>query len=184
MRKNILRASSITLESDVARIRQSYKRAQQHNPPAAALIDQCDDLHVRRIAYSFAENVVRLKSCGASAPAESATCADGVENLRWSVVEGKECAAFSRYYLTQAMNTGQVAKVRAEYVRRAVMVAQGHDQEVADSVDFISDGLLIRIGEKVYREQGVANLEQRAPAVGNPFVAQSCPGLKLIARYE
>lgn len=184
VRKNILRAISITLQGDIQEIRQAYKYGQSHNSSAAGLIDDCDDDSVSRIAYDFAERVVRLRSCGGRAPASSATCGDLAENLRWSLLDSGNCAPYAREWLVRALRSNDYEKVRAEWVRRAVQVAQGHDLPVAASVDFISDRIILDTARKVYDEYDIGNLDRRPGDPQNPFVRQTCPGVTLFNSYE
>ena len=179
----LLRASSVTGLGNIGEIRKAYKDGQEHNASAAALIDNCDDKTIGDIAYRFAENTVRLKACGDQAPASSATCPDLAENLRWSFLNNKDCSPFAREWMARAMKYDETDKVRAEFVRRAIQVAEGHNPAVAKSVDFISDSLILQIAEKVYRQYEVAKLDHRPADPKNPFVTQACPGVLLADKF-
>jgi len=74
--------------------------------------------------------------------------------------------------------------MRAEWVRRAVQVAQGHNRSAAASVDFVSDDLLLNIARQVYQGNNVAGLPKREPDPSNPFVRQGCPGIMLADKYD
>ena len=98
-------------------------------------------------------------------------------------MDSANCAPFARDWLLQAMDIGKIDKYRAEMVRRAIMVAQGHNLPVAESVDYVGDAVLIRIGEKIYHDYNVGNLDRRAGNASNPFVSQACPGIDLYKKY-
>jgi hypothetical protein len=183
-RKTILRAMSVTLMGDVGKIRAAYKEGQQHNQPAARLIDRCSDLKVRQIAQNFAETVVRIKSCGDPPPAQSATCPDMTENLRWSLVDSGSCAPYAREWLSRAMKTSDLLKTRAEAVRRGLQAAQGHRPDIAASADFLADPLLVKLAEAVYQSTNAAGLDRREGNPQNPIARSACPGILLFNKYE
>jgi hypothetical protein len=180
----ILRASSVSQVGNVTAIKAAYKDGQQHNGGAASLIDQCDDLTVGTIAYKYAETVARLRTCGDPQPAASATCTDVAENIRWSLLDNRDCSVYARQFLSDAMQTDEYKKVRAERVRRAVQVAEGHRPDIAKSVDFISDDLLLQIATKVYRDYQVDRLDRRPADPSNPFTTQACPGVLLAHKFD
>ncbi len=185
MQGNILRSSSLLDEAGVDDIRKAYKLAQSHNPPVAALIDKCDDITVDQVAYAFAENV-RLKSCGGSRPAVSATCSDYTENLRWALLDSGPCAPYSRAELDgvdwDGVSDISILRETAYFIRRGFKYAQGHARDTALSVDFISDALLVKLSRDVWDRFRVERLP-RSDGIDEPDPA-TCPGVKLFDFWE
>jgi hypothetical protein len=178
MQGNILRAST---NKSADQIRKAYKEAQSHNPSAAALIDRCDDLGVDAVAYEFAENYVRLKTCGNPPPARSATCADFTENLRWALLDAGPCGSFARADV-DVWSDAEDVRYRATFIRRGFKIAQGHVRSTAFSIDFISDPLLVRLAHDVWQKYRVADLPQ-SNGVETPD-SSVCPGVLLFDLYE
>lgn len=144
MQGNILRASTFLDAGGVPEIMKAYKLAQSHNPRVAGLIDKCNDLTIDGVAYEFAETYVRLRSCGGTRPAVSATCSDYSENLRWALLNSGPCAPFARAEL-DGLDGVSTVREKAYFIRRGFKYAQGHARDTALSVDFISDTLLVQL---------------------------------------
>ncbi|MBP0111060.1 hypothetical protein [Bradyrhizobium vignae] len=135
---------------DVDSIRASYQEGQKHNPSASAMIDDCDDMALLNVAYSVAENF-RLKSCSDSPPARSATCADLTNNLTWSLIDAADCAPYARDKIIEGLDSAAPLEVRAALIRQGLKIAQSHNQEVSDSIDWISNRLVVQIAEQVVK---------------------------------
>ena len=164
-------------------IRDAYKEGQKHRPDVAGLIDACDDDTVNEIANEFAE-MRRVRKCGTSPPALSATCPDLLENLRWALLEAKSCSEYSRYYLRRSRSLTLTLRQRAQLVRESLKVAQGHKQEVFDSVDYIGDALLVDIAEAAFSLDVISPLSYRNPNKDDAAtVAKLCPGLFKLQRH-
>jgi hypothetical protein len=101
------------------------------------------------------------------------------ENLRWAMVDSGPCAEFARAYIGRGVTgTDLLTPARARRVRIGLKVAQGHRQEVFDSVDYIGDALLIRIAEAVYSKYGIENLPSSFPTKNATY--NSCPGWRKV----
>jgi hypothetical protein len=160
---------------NISAIRAAYKEGQKHNANASNVIESCDEEQVLNAAYNTVEEI-RLKTCGASQPAQSATCPDITENLRWAMLDSDICAIYSRAYIDRGVTgTDLLTPARARRIRIGLKIAQGHREEVFDSVDYIGDVLLIRIATSVYEKYGVADLQSRYPA-NDDLAKRQCPG--------
>lgn len=160
-RGEILRAVN---EFDADRIREAYKFGQAHNQAAAEVIDSCSSQEVIDAAYWFAEQHVRIQACVAPAPAQSATCPDAKENLRWAMMNSGVCAAGASH-----MILGGIASGHAPSIRRGFKYAQAHNDEVYDSIDFIGDELLIQLASEVVKAYNIQAPSGPPPDPDNPF---------------
>ncbi len=172
----ILRASS---RRDAFGIRKGFKLGQEHRQDIAATIDSCSDQEVTQIAYTFAE-AVRIKSCGTPPPAKSATCADVRENIRWSLLEHSTCSPYAREYFKKALDEAEYIQIRANWIRQGFKIAQAHNPEVSDSIDFVGDELLINITTELAKLHKISDLPGAVGGAGNPYSETICKELKQI----
>lgn len=141
-------------------MRAAFKEGQRHRPDIARLIDDCDNWTVREITYAFAEQG-RLKRCGDAPVAMSANCVDFRRNLSWSLFEAGICSSYAAYYISMGLPKGIPLRTRASFIRQGFKMAQGHRQEVFDSIDYIGDLLLVRLVEQFLSENSIDRVAER-----------------------
>jgi hypothetical protein len=164
----------------IQRMREAYKEGQRHKPSVAALIDYCDNETVRRTTYNFAE-IGRLQKCGDSSLAISATCPDIRENLRWALDDAETCFIYAHWFMKIAVDdSAMTLRERGEYIRDGFKIAQGHKQEVFDSIDYIGDLLLVEMVRQYDKKSHL--LEGKYYAKDNG-AETACPGIKKRFRH-
>jgi hypothetical protein len=100
-----------------------------------------------------------------------------LKNIRWALMEGGACSEYGRPHVRFGVTQVRPIEELADEIRTGYKIAQGHKSEVFDSIDYIGDGLLIKIAKSVWGKYGVANLPEKSVSQANPFAKQICPGL-------
>lgn len=143
------------VEADADAIRDFYKRGQAHNASARDIIDYCDDEDVLEMAQEFAEGTVRVQRCGDPQPAPSANCGDLRENLRWALLENAECSRTARTIIFRAFRAVLNDERRVAAIRKAFKSAQWHRSDVHDSIDFLSDKIVLDTARSVVQAHSI-----------------------------
>jgi hypothetical protein len=163
---------------DVAMIRRAFRWGQRHRPDIANRFDGCSDLAWRSVAERFADEALRIGQCGAPTRARSVTCADLRENIRWAAQDSGPCAAMARTAIISASRAGN-----ARALRRAVQYAQGHNEHVFRSVEYVAGPLLLEIATAVIREHGLIP-SPRPVSLAPNIAAPGCGVLPLREQRE
>ncbi|WFU26300.1 hypothetical protein QA649_08860 [Bradyrhizobium sp. CB1717] len=176
----LMRIANYDTATAIKSMRAAYKEGQHHKATVAALVDYCDDESVRRTAYNFVE-AGRLQKCGDPAPALSATCMDIRENIRWALDDAETCFIYAHWYMKLALaEITMPLRERGQLIREGFKIAQGHKQEVFDSIDYIGDALLVEM---------VRNYDKKSHLLeGHDYrkyngAEAACPGIKKRFRH-
>lgn len=123
------------------------------------------------------------QSCGAPAPANSATCYDLRNNIDFSLYRGGQCSDFARFYVKVGIDAPLLTlRGRGHRLRVGLKIAQGHKQEVFDSFDYIGDKLLLTMTKSLFDTDGARKLVAEFPKREDANQFQ-CPGwAKILAQ--
>lgn len=89
-------------------------------------------------------------------------------------MEGGACSEYGRPHVRFGVTQVRPIEELADEIRTGYKIAQGHKSEVFDSIDYIGDGLLIKIAKSVWGKYGVAKLPEKSVSQATK---QICPGL-------
>lgn len=166
----------------IAAMRAAFKEGQHHRADIEDIEDGCDNETVRRLTHFFAESG-RLKNCGEAQPAKSANCADLKRNLYWALFSSGPCTKYAAYFIRFGYeNVGDFLWRRAAQIRQGFKMAQGHNQEVFDSVDYIGDVLLINLVANFDEDYVLKSIPQRYYERDNSAETW-CPGIPKYYRH-
>lgn len=151
-----------------AKLQKLYKQGQGHNPSAAEVIDNFSDEEIFAVAHKVFEEKWSLQICEQPAPALSATCKDLEANLQW-IYEQHPIAETAIAMVESDPDWSDMPLwCRAAVIRRWFFWAEHHNSEVACSILFISDELLVKKAKAAQIRIGGVNPFYDLPTRSHP----------------